>query len=126
MVAESWNPLLLPYRNEPENVLHTLCLHIAACISEVLPSGGKMLVSGGGVFNLFLMDSIQKACEKTWQIIPADSKLAGSKEALCFAWLGLKRLLEEVNVPASVTGARSDSVSGALYGLNPVRPRAID
>jgi anhydro-N-acetylmuramic acid kinase len=126
MVAESWTPLLLAYRQEPENVLHTLCLHIAACISEVLPSGGKMLVSGGGVFNLFLMDSIQKACEKTWQIIPADEKLAGSKEALCFAWLGLKRLLEEVNVPASVTGARSDSVSGALYGLNPVGPIAIE
>ena len=119
-VAETWIPLLKPYENQPENVLHTLCLHMAAGIASVLPESGKMLVSGGGVFNRFLLNAISGACGSEWEIIPADEKLAGSKEALCFAWLGLKRLLEEENVPASVTGARQDSVSGALYGRNPL------
>ena len=116
MVASIWIPLLLPYQEEPENVLHTLCLHIAGRIAGALPTGGKMLVSGGGLFNRFLMEEITKACGKNWQVQAAGEKLAGSKEALCFAWLGLKRILGEVNVPASVTGANSDSVSGALYG----------
>ena len=124
MVAETWVPLLAPYENQPENILHTLCLHIASCIAAVLPEEGKMLVSGGGVFNQFLMDATSKACGENWQLIPADQKLAASKEALCFAWLGLKRLLEEINVPASVTGAKADSVSGALYGKNPLSPKA--
>lgn len=83
-----------------------------------------MLVSGGGVFNRFLLDAIDKACGEKWQLITAEKNLAGSKEALCFVWLGLKRLLEEINVPASVTGARADSVSGALYGKNPIRAAA--
>lgn len=118
-VAEIWIPLLELYRNQPENILHTVCLHIASCVATVLPAEGKMLVSGGGVFNKFLLGAIQKTCGEQWQIIPANKKLAGSKEALCFAWLGLKRLLEEINVPAAVTGAKADSVSGALYGINP-------
>ena len=117
-VAETWIPLLEPYAGQPENILHTLCLHIASCVADVLPAQGKMLVSGGGVFNEFLFNAIRNACGENWQLTPADNKLAGSKEALCFAWLGLKRLLEEINVPASVTGAKADSVSGALYGKN--------
>jgi anhydro-N-acetylmuramic acid kinase len=124
IVAETWVPMLAPYENQPENILHTLCLHIASCIAAVLPEEGKMLVSGGGVFNQFLMDATRKACGENWQLIPADQKLAASKEALCFAWLGLKRLLEEINVPASVTGAKADSVSGALYGKNPLSAKA--
>jgi 1,6-anhydro-N-acetylmuramate kinase len=37
------------------------------------------------------------------------------KEAYCFAFLGLKRLLGEVNCFAEVTGASSDLCLGAVY-----------
>jgi anhydro-N-acetylmuramic acid kinase len=121
MVSESWIPLLEPHLRHPENVLRSLCRHIAHTIAASLPGSGKILVSGGGVFNSFLLKEIRQELGEKWEVVEADKKLAGSKEALCFAWLGLKRLLDEENVPASVTGASSDSVSGALYGINPLR-----
>ena len=115
-VANFWIPELNLWEDRPEDVLHTLCLHISGCIAAASPEEGKMLVSGGGAFNGFLTDSIRKACGENLQLIMADPQLAASKEALCFAWLGLKRLLGEVNVRAAVTGASRDSVCGAVYG----------
>jgi anhydro-N-acetylmuramic acid kinase len=118
MVAETWIPLLESCKEKPADILHTLCLHIAARIAAALPpTGGRMLVSGGGAHHLFLMDEIQKACGSKWQINGDDANLSDCKEALCFAWLGLKRILNEVNVIHSVTGSDRDSVSGALYGM---------
>ncbi len=121
MVNEGWIPLLDPHIHQAENVLRSLCRHIACSIAASLSGSGKILVSGGGVFNSFLMKEIRQELWQNWEVIEADQMLAGNKEALCFAWLGLKRLLEEENVPASVTGASSGSVSGALYGINPLR-----
>ena len=122
-VASNWIPVLDSCGGTPPDILFTLCQHIADCVAAALPAeGGRMLVSGGGVFNDFLMDQLELACGKNWQLIRADEKLAGFKEALCFAWLGLKRLLNEMNVPASATGAYRDSVSGALYGPHPFFP----
>jgi anhydro-N-acetylmuramic acid kinase len=120
-VVRAWIPLLESFSENPPSILHTLCLHIAGCIASALPPhGGKMLITGGGAFNRFLTDSIRKSCGEKWQITIGDEKLVNSKEALCFAWLGLKRLLNETNVLSSVTGAPADSVSGALYGINPI------
>ncbi len=123
MVAANWIPVLNSCGGTPPDILFTLCQHIAGCVAAALPAeGGRMLVSGGGAFNLFLLDQLELACGENWQLIRADEKLAGFKEALCFAWLGLKRLLNEMNVPASVTGASRNSVSGALYGPHPLFP----
>lgn len=119
-VAEIWLPILQLWMENPCDVLHTLCQHVAAKIADALPLGGRLLVSGGGAFNTFLMEQISKKLGTTWHIETGDEKLSGFKEALCFAWLGLKRLLDEENVLASVTGAKQNSVSGALYGANPL------
>ena len=39
------------------------------------------------------------------------------KEALIFAFLGLRRVLNQPNCLASVTGATHDVLSGACYGF---------
>jgi anhydro-N-acetylmuramic acid kinase len=121
MVAETWIPLLETQPGKPEDVLNTLCRHIASQIAASLSGEGRILLSGGGAFNTFLTEQIRQQPGSGWQIELADAQLAAIKEALCFAWLGLKRLLEEENVPSSVTGAKTNSISGALYGLNPIR-----
>jgi len=121
-VAALWKPLLNPWKDQPENTMHTLCLHIAEVLSlqiENIQSSGKMLVTGGGAFHTFLIDCISKSLPG-WNIEIPDPKMVSFKEAYCFAFLGLKRILGEANCFAEVTGASSDSSCGALYGPTPV------
>ena len=44
-----------------------------------------------------------------------DSNIIESKEALAFAFLGLMRRLNHINVLSSVTGSVKDHCSGSLY-----------
>jgi anhydro-N-acetylmuramic acid kinase len=71
---------------------------------------GKVLFSGGGIHNDFLMERISALSHV--EVIKADPLLADYKEALVFAFLGALWLNNENNVLGSVTGARSDHRSG--------------
>ncbi|MBS7332649.1 MAG: anhydro-N-acetylmuramic acid kinase [Weeksellaceae bacterium] len=73
----------------------------------------KVLITGGGVRNEFLI-SLLKQKSSTELIIPNDD-LIDFKEALIFAFLGYKRFLNQVNCLASVTGAIKDHSSGIIY-----------
>ncbi len=119
-VAMAWEPLLLPFRDQPENVLHTLCHHISRQIGGALKqhkSGGKLLVTGGGAFNSFLISCLRDNLGNAWQLEVPEPKMISFKEAYCFAFLGLMRLINEKNVFRAVTGAKEDLVSGAVYGV---------
>jgi anhydro-N-acetylmuramic acid kinase len=76
----------------------------------------KLLATGGGVFNSFLMKRIKESLEeiKTDVIIP-DVNLVNYKEALIMAFIGVLRWRQENNVLSSVTGATRDSIGGALW-----------
>ena len=88
-----------------------IALQIAIPIS-LLPKG-KILVTGGGARNKFLMERLQ-ARTKHEVVIP-EKEIIDYKEALIFAFLGLRRLEGKTNVLASVTGAESDSCSGRIW-----------
>ena len=95
--------------------LATFVEHIALQISipiSLLPKG-KILVTGGGARNKFLMERLQ-ARTKHEVVIP-EKEIIDYKEALIFAFLGLRRLEGKTNVLASVTGAESDSCSGRIW-----------
>ena len=99
----------------PEDVLRTVYEHIAIQLKVVLDngnSGNKVLVTGGGAFNEFLMDLIREKTNKN--IIIPEHQLVEYKEALIFAFLGLLRYNNEVNCLASVTGAERNSCSGVV------------
>jgi anhydro-N-acetylmuramic acid kinase len=74
----------------------------------------KVLASGGGVWNEWLIHQIERRSGQEI-IIPSD-EVVNFKEALIFAWLGLRRIKGLSNVSASVTGASADSSSGAIWG----------
>lgn len=101
---------------DPTDGLYTYCQIIAEQINQSLedPSPGKLLVTGGGAFNEFLISKIESEL-KGWEVIIPDSKLIDFKESLIFAFLALKRFRNEVNVLASVTGAAKDSSSGVIH-----------
>jgi anhydro-N-acetylmuramic acid kinase len=96
-----------------QDKLRTAYEHIAVQIAKATPGNGKMLVTGGGTFNSFLMERFKQhlKCEL---VIPS-SEIINYKEALVFGFLGLLRHLGEVNCYASVTGARRDSSAGVIF-----------
>ncbi len=99
----------LPIRDQ----LRTVVEHIAMQISQQTPVSGKLLVTGGGAKNSFLMERISAHSKQT--IIIPDPEIVDFKEALVFAFLGLLRILNLPNCLASVTGATHDHSSGAVF-----------
>ena len=87
-----------------------IALQVALCVS-FLPTG-KMLVTGGGARNKFLIERLQARTKH--QVVVPDPMTIDYKEALVFAVLGLLRLEGKTNVLSSVTGASSDSCSGRI------------
>jgi anhydro-N-acetylmuramic acid kinase len=105
----------------PEDILHTLVQHYAFQIkNSVRPlekSIAKVLVTGGGAFNLYFMEILEKNLGRAFEIIPAPKSLINYKEALIFAFLGVLRLRGENNCLYTVTGASRDNCGGVVYGL---------
>lgn len=99
--------------------LHTVVKSISQEIAESLPlkSNLKLLVTGGGAMNLFLIQCIQEKLGNRVQIIVPDAATINYKEAIVFALLGVLRIRNEVNVLKSVTGAPTDSSAGVMIGF---------
>lgn len=114
-VKETVLPILESYSISTEDKMRTFTEHIAFQIGKILQTKtGKLLISGGGVYNDFLIDRIKNHLPKTEIIIP-DEKTIKYKEALIFALLGVLKLRNEINVLASVTGAKQNHSSGEVF-----------
>lgn len=116
-------PILDSFEIKTEDKIATYTQHIAQQIAKHLK--GKVLVTGGGAYNEFLIDSIRKylgekssldkkKADLDKQLIIPNHWLIEYKEALIFAFLGVRRVRREVNCLKDVTGARKDSCSGAI------------
>ena len=102
-----------------EDILATICEHISVKISEAVANKSdfsKMLVTGGGGFNSFLIERIKSNLGGKAEVIVPNSQLVGFKEALIFAFLGLLRIQNKPNALKRVTGAQADTIGGAMHG----------
>jgi anhydro-N-acetylmuramic acid kinase len=104
------------------DLLNTVVVHIAYQVAEAVkqhPHGkeqAKMLVTGGGAFNGFLMAQIERSlAPHCVQVEVPEAGVVKFKEAIVMALIGTLRWREETNVLASVTGASRDSVGGAIW-----------
>lgn len=117
---EWFNNVLLPLMNSfplsTKDKLHTLVEHIAYQIGSVISFNklNKVLITGGGAKNKYLIQRIQTYTNENQLIIP-DEKLIDYKEALLFAFLGLLRIKNINNCLKSVTGASKDNCGGCIY-----------
>jgi len=113
-IIEKMNPLLYKYELSIEDKLRTFYEHIAHQIALIVNSenGNTIMISGGGTYNLFLIDLLGKHMNK--KIILPSNEIIEFKEALIFAFLGVLKLRGENNCLSSVTGASSDCSSGVL------------
>jgi anhydro-N-acetylmuramic acid kinase len=92
----------------------TVYHHIAEEIVNSINSNlSKVLITGGGAYNKFLIDLI-KHKSKSEIIIPS-KEIVEFKEALIFTFLGVLRLRNENNTLATVTGAKKDSSGGTIF-----------
>jgi len=114
-VKEIVLPLIENYSIATADKMHTFTEHIALQTYLALPKkSGKILITGGGAYNDFLIERMQFHLPNIEIIIP-DSKTLEFKEALIFALLGVLKLRNEINVLSSVTGAERDHSSGVIY-----------
>ncbi|TWF44238.1 anhydro-N-acetylmuramic acid kinase [Chitinophaga polysaccharea] len=117
-------PMIAPLRISVQGKLRTYVEHIAAqvaqavkALKENMPEGpGKMLVTGGGAFNTFLVNTIQQQLEPLEITVEVpDALTVNFKEALIMALIGTLRWRQEDNILSGVTGASRDSINGALW-----------
>ena len=119
-------PLVLREESVLEDALCTYTEHIAfqvnAAIGQIRERAGgamapaKMLVTGGGAFNNYLIQRIQdRVAAYHIELLVPDEKTVQYKEVLVMALIGVLRWREENNVLSSVTGATRNSIGGAIW-----------
>lgn len=112
-------PIIEDNKLVPADLLRTGVEHIAQrIIQDVLqfhPTGARMLVTGGGAYNDFLIQQIRVGLHQWVEVIVPDDHLVEYKEAIVFALMGALRLNEEINCLRTVTGARKDSSAGRIF-----------
>ncbi len=108
-------PLMNSYSIDLIDKLCTFVEHIAIQIAAICTKQkSKLFITGGGVYNQFLIERLQNYLPSTKIVIP-DDKTIQFKEALIFGLLGVLRLRNEINVLASVTGAKKNHSSGNIF-----------
>jgi len=126
-VREKLLPIYLRAEGEVPDKLHTACRQIARTVAMSLTSilereqasakSLRLMVSGGGALNAFLVDCIREECEKICSLaleIPAP-EVIHYKEATLMALMGALRLRRAANVLPSATGAERAACAGAWH-----------
>ncbi len=117
-------PIIENYTISIEDKMATFTEHIAIQTALALNrfetrnnNQSKLLITGGGAYNDFLVSRIKSNMPKIEIIIP-NPKILEFKEALIFALLGVLKLRNEINVLSSVTGAKKNHSSGIIFKLD--------
>lgn len=112
-VNEHIFPIIDNYTLKLTDILSTFIEHIAIQISEVImKKGEKVLITGGGAYNKYLISRIQYHVDSI--IIIPSKDIIEFKEALIFALLGILKDRNDTNCLASVTGAKKNHSSGKI------------
>ena len=106
-------PLLNTSGLSIEDQAATVYEHIACQISSAIGQSGRLLITGGGGKNLFLIEKLRQKC--TCPIVLPDEKLIDFKEALIFAFLGVLSFTGQVNILSSITGSSRNHIGGIVH-----------
>ncbi len=89
---------------------------ILAIKGKEIPDHAKMLVTGGGAFNTFLIEQLQRKLVKVNVSLELpSSEIIEFKESILMAYLGYLRLQYKPNIIHHATGAKRAHSGGAIY-----------
>ncbi|MEO0472639.1 MAG: anhydro-N-acetylmuramic acid kinase [Bacteroidota bacterium] len=114
-------PLISQHEVPVADAMHTFCHHIADQLASAMrwfdQPQAKMLITGGGRHNTFLMNCIETQLTSVRVQIETEApeEWIDFKEAIGFAFLGLRTLLGKPTVLQSATGARVEAVTGSIH-----------
>ena len=94
------------------DLLHTFSNHFAKQISDNIETNGKVLITGGGAYNDYLIQRIRDLTNCKIEI--PNPTIIEYKEALIFGFLGVLRDQNINNCYSSVTGAKKNHCSGEI------------
>ena len=113
-VNDKIHPILENFSDIPiKDLMNTFSNHFAFQIAKNITDQDKVLITGGGAYNDYLIDRIKNLTNS--KITIPDPNIIEYKEALIFSFLGLLRVLEINNCYSSVTGAKKDHCSGKIF-----------
>ena len=112
----------LPKQDALRTYVEHIVIQISASVDLVLkntlegPVARKLLVTGGGAHNLFLMEQLKNNLFAAGiEVVIPGKELVDYKEALIIGLMGALRWREEENVISSVTGSKRGSINGAIW-----------
>jgi anhydro-N-acetylmuramic acid kinase len=115
-------PMMLSAGLAPQDLLRTYVEHIVQQLKSAVhhyqpqTTNKKLLVTGGGAFNTFLVGRLSSELASAGiQVVIPEENLIRYKEALIMAFIGVLRWRQEYTVLASVTGAERESIGGAVW-----------
>ncbi|MDR3023385.1 anhydro-N-acetylmuramic acid kinase [Chryseobacterium sp.] len=96
------------------DALATFTEHSAQQIADVINANNikDILITGGGAYNSFLIEKIRSKTQA--EVIIPKKEIIDYKEALIFAFMGVLKINNEVNVLSSATGSSHDHCSGVI------------
>ncbi len=113
-LEKDFYPILNSFQIELPDKMRTVYEHITIQIKNALPTQqGKVLLTGGGTHNKFLISLIEKQISQKVHI--PEKTIIDYKEALIFAFLGVLSKLNIPNCLASYTGGPNDMVCGEWF-----------
>lgn len=114
---EAMVPLITAPSTSVQDRMRTVVEHIALNLTQAIGMGTeKVLTTGGGAHNSFLVERIDSLLGARLEV--PERPVVDFKEAMIFAFLGVRRLRNESTALASVTGAARDSSGGYLVNAN--------
>ena len=98
----------------PLEALATFTEHIAQQIAQIINKYQikNILITGGGAYNTFLIEKLKAKTES--EVVIPEKQIIEYKEALIFAFMGVLKMNNEINVLSSATGSLADHCSGTI------------
>lgn len=117
-------PIVESANLDVKDCLATLVEHAADLIADAIKLAlkkgtmskpAKMLCTGGGAHNKYLISRLSEKLEGECEVVVPDALTVDFKEALVFGFLGVLRWLNKPNCLQSCTGAIRNCIGGCIY-----------